>query len=94
MIWLNTEDFIDFYIISIVRLSTLQPFSTPTIPGNMAGWNTKATVYCEWYLPQKRQKALNIKAQGIGVSQLDCTMAVSRNIIVNNIKYTITLNKT
>ena len=41
----------------------------------------------------KRQKALNVKAQGTGGPQFDCPMAVSQNIDVDNIKYTIILNQ-
>ena len=42
---------------------------------------------------QKRQKVPNIRAQGTGDPRFDCPVAVSQNIDVDNIKYTITLNQ-
>ena len=41
----------------------------------------------------KETKAPNVKAQGTRGPQFDCPTAVSQNINVDNIKYTITLNK-
>ena len=41
----------------------------------------------------KEKKARNVKAQGTGGPQFDCPTAVSQNIDVDNVKYTITLNK-
>ena len=41
----------------------------------------------------KETKAPNVKAQGTGGPQFDCPTAVSQNIDVDNVKYTITLNK-
>ena len=40
----------------------------------------------------KETKAPNVKAQGTGGLQVNCPMAVSQNIDINNVKYTITLN--
>ena len=41
----------------------------------------------------KETKPPNVKAQGTRGPHLDCPTAVSQNIDVNNIKYTITLNE-
>ena len=41
----------------------------------------------------KRQKAPNLKAQDTGSPQFDCPMAVSLKINVDNVKYTIMLNR-
>ena len=41
----------------------------------------------------KETEAPNVKAQGTGGPQFDYPMAVGQNINVDNVKYTITLNK-
>ena len=41
----------------------------------------------------KETKAPNVKPQGTGGPQFDCPTEVSQNTDVDNVKYTITLNK-